>query len=354
VNDLKLDQRDARFGLPRTACNIGLLLMAFSLGGCVISPQLQPRDRERIEHKTFVITGASSGFGRGTALVLAARHANVVLAARRVDLLEEVATQVRAAGGEALVVATDVGRAEDVQALAQAAIARFGRIDVWINNAGVGVIGPFEAAPLQDLSRLVDVNLKGVIYGSHVAIRQFKAQGVGTLVNVASIDSEVPLAYQAAYSSTKAGVLALTRALNEELRLAKVDDSIRVASVLPWAADTPWWPHAANYSGHQPRNASMDDPQLIADAIAWISVHPREELPVGWKARASYDGHHLMPDLTERMAADIQYREALKGAPLAPTHGSLFEPMASGRDVGGGVVERMKMEDALQQSRGGQ
>jgi short-subunit dehydrogenase len=340
--------------IPRAVLARFLLLgvLGFALNGCAI-PQLGASDQRRIAGSTFVITGASSGFGRGVAMKLAAQHANLVLAARRTNVLEGLAAQVRAAGGKPLVVTTDVSKPQDVQRLANAAVERFGRIDVWINDAGVGAIGPFWDIPIEDHSRLIDINLKGVIYGSHAAIRQFRAQGFGTLVNIGSIDSEVPLAYQASYSASKAGVRSLGQALNQELRLSGMN-AIKVATVMPWAADTPWWEHAANYSGGRPRMAAMDDPWKVVDAIIWVSLHPVQELPVGWKAEASYASHRIAPHLTERISADISAEYQIETAPPAPpTSGTLFVPMQSGTTVEGAVRERMRQEDRQRQERDG-
>lgn len=172
-----LSRRDAWALLPR-ACLLApplllALLLAALLGGCATT--LSSGDAQAVAGRTYVVTGASSGFGRGVAERLGALRANVVLAARRTELLEQVAARVNAAGGSALVVPTDISRVEDMEKLAQAALARYGRIDVWINNAAVGGIGRFEAIPLADHARVVDVNLKGVIYGSHIALRQFQA-----------------------------------------------------------------------------------------------------------------------------------------------------------------------------------
>jgi short-subunit dehydrogenase len=327
----------------RIAAPILLCATLLFLAGC--STALGVADRQTLAGRTYVITGASSGFGRGVAVTLGKQHANVVLAARRTNVLDDVAAEIRAAGGTALVVTTDVSNAGEMQRLADAAVARFGRIDVWINDVGVGVIGRFWDAPIEDYSRLIDVNLKSVVYGSYVAIRQFRAQGSGTVVNLGSIDSEVPLAYQATYSATKAAVLSLGRALNEEIRLSNVKN-IQVATVMPWAVDTPWWQHAANYSGGTPRMAAMDDPQKIVDAIVWVSLHPQEELPVGWKAKGSYYSHRFFPELTERLSANISHRYQIETAPPAPpTKGTLYEPMQAGTGVGGGVRERMKREE---------
>jgi short-subunit dehydrogenase len=322
-----------------------LLISIALLAGCATA-ELSQTDKEKLSGKTFVITGASSGFGRGTAVALGSMHANVVLAARRTALLEEVATQVKQAGGSALVVTTDVTEPEAVRNLMVATLARFGTVDVWINNAGTGAIGRFEAIPLEDHSRVIDVTLKGVVNGSYVAMKQFRKQGYGSLINVGSVDSEVPLAYQSSYAASKAAVLSLSRTLNEEIRLSG-SDTIFVSTVMPWAVDTPWWEHAANYSGHTPRMASMDDPQKVVNAIVRAAVYPNEEIPVGWKAQSAVWSHRLAPDITERFSANIAHHYQMEQAPPAPSSdGSLFKPMESGREVSGGVRERMERGDA--------
>lgn len=164
-------------------------------------------------------------------------------------------------------------------------------------------------------------------------------------MNVGSIDSEVPIALQNTYAATKAAVLSLSRSLNEELRLAGEDD-IRVGTIMPWAVDTPWWSHAANYTGHEPRMAMLDDPQIVVDAIMKACVDPKEEQPVGVKAKSSNIFHHLMPDLTERMSANIAKKESDKGSRAADNQGAIYHPMQDGLGVAGGVRERMKREDA--------
>lgn len=192
---------------------------------------------------------------------------------------------------------------------------------------------------------MVDVNLKGLIYGAHVAIRQFRAQGYGNLVNTGSIDSETPLALQNTYASTKGAVLHLSRILNEELRLPG-ETEIKVGTIMPWAVDTPWWYHAANYTGHQPRMALMDDPKIVIDAIVKACLDPQEEQPVGWKAKGSDISHHLFPELTEKLSAEIARREADKAAPAPNTTGAIHAPVDDGLYIDGGLRERMKQEDA--------
>ena len=334
----------------KSLLSAALLICAVPLAGCA-TLKLGTREARLVAGRTYVVTGASSGFGHGTAVRLGRMGANVVLAARRTELLEQVAGEVRAAGGAALVVTTDVADPAAVARLADAAVARFGRIDVWINNAGVGAIGRFEEIAVADQARIVDVNLKGVIYGSHAAMRAFRAQGYGTLVNIGSIESQVPLAYHTTYAATKAAVLSIGRSLNEEIRLSG-NKRIKVATVMPWATDTPWFNQAGNYSGGTPRMVMMDGPEKVVDAIVRASVRPREEVPVGWKGQAASSLHQLFPDLTERVAADVYHRVQIETAPPAPaTAGAIHAPVPSARGIEGGVRARMKAENAARRAQ---
>ncbi len=317
--------------------------MVLSLSSCA-TWKPSKADQRKVSGKTYVIIGASSGFGKGVAEKLGSYGANVVLAARRTQLLEETADVIRKAGGKALVVTTDISKPEDVQRLADAAVQAYGKVDVWMNNSGVGAIGRFWDIPLEDHARLIDINLKGVIYGSMAAIRLFKAQGYGVLMNTGSIESENPLAYHASYAATKAGIRNFGQALGQELRLNGFNN-IKVVTIEPWAADTPFWGHAANYSGGTARMAAMDGPDKVVNAMIRSSLRPRKELPVGWKARGTWISHHIFPHLTERLSANIAHKAQIKNAPPAPpTSGSLFEPVVKGRGVDDGVRKRMKAE----------
>jgi short-subunit dehydrogenase len=299
-----------------------------------------------VRGKTIVITGASSGFGRGAAVRLAELGANVVVAARRGAVLDDLVAEITEAGGSALAVPLDVSDAEAVERLATEAIARFGAIDVWVNNVGVGAIGFFWDIPAADHARVIEVNLTGLVYGAHAALRCFLEQGEGVLVNTGSVDSQIPMAYQSTYAATKAAVLSLGRSLNEELRLAGLDDTIKVGTIMPWAVDTPWWIHAANYSGHAARMAAIDDPEVVVEAIVQACVNPKEEQPVGAKARGATLSHRFLPDLTERMSAKLLDSETEKGTRVSDTTGAIYEPMVAGSTVSGGMRERMEREDA--------
>lgn len=167
------------------------------------------------------------------------------------------------------------------------------------------------------------------------------------LPNIGSIESEIPLAYQATYASSKAGVLSLGGALNKEIRLSKHAGKIAVSTVMAWATDTPFIEHMANYSGGTPRMVAMDDPQKVVEAVVRASVYTQEELPVGWKAAGGRVSLKLAPDLTERMPGKISDKVQMENAPPAPpASGNLHRPLSNGTVVDGGVRQRMKAEDA--------
>ena len=339
-------KREAR----RAARSMTLLLLAAGLTGCATAsaPSIQAKP---FTGRTVVITGASSGFGRGIALAMGARGANVVLAARRIGPLETAAATIRASGGQALAVATDVSQPAEVAHLAQAATARFGRVDIWINDAGVLAIGRFDQMPAADQARVVDVNLKGVIYGSQEALTRFRRQGFGVLINMGSVESVVPLPYQATYSATKHAILGLDEALNEELRLDGLR-SVNVVTIMPWAADTPIWLHAANYTGHEARAPAMDDPDKIVQAVMAAALNPRRRVGVGWKAKSALFANRLAPSLSEDLAANA-YQRTVQTAPsgVPVTSGALNAPTAAGTTVDAGLKTRWREEDQAGQHR---
>lgn len=303
--------------------------------------------RESVRGKVVVITGASSGFGKGVAMKLAERGASVVLAARRTHLLEELARDCEARGGRALAVTTDVSKEADVERLAREAEAHFGRIDVWINDAGVGAFGRFDEIPLADQRRVVEVNFIGVIHGSYYAIRQFRRQPTGgTLINVSSLAGKVPGPYDATYVGTKYAVTGFDRALDQELRQGGVKN-IRVCTIIPAATDTPFFQHAANYTGHTLRLPMMDPPGAVVDAIVDAVTDPQREVLVGWKAKYLAASDRVFQRLTENVAGDVTHTATMVDPPPAPpTSGTLHKPMTEGTGVSGGVIERIEREDA--------
>lgn len=291
--------------------------------------------------KVVVITGASSGIGRGLAERLAREQAKLVIAARRTRLIEELADSL---GPLVIPVTADVSRVKDVESLHRAAVNNFGRIDVWINNAGIGVYGPFIDTPLRDLNRTVEVNLLGTIYGSHFALRRFKEQQHGTLINVSSFASKIPMPYGAAYTGSKFGVSGLSNGLYEELRLEGYPD-IHICSIDPWVTDTPWTEHAANYSGHEILVGPPDDPAKVIDAILGLIEEPKKVLEVGGKGKAAAFFGQLLPSFSKGLSGE-ELKEMIESAPATElTAGSLQEPVEEGRAVTGDLRERFEQQE---------
>ena len=187
-----------------------------------------------IEGKVVVITGASSGLGESTARHLAELGATVVLGARRVDRIDALARELTAKGQPALAVQTDVTDRLQVQRLVDAAIARFGRIDVMINNAGLMPHSPLERLKIDDWDRMIDVNLKGVLYGIAAALPPMQAQKSGHIINVSSVAGHKVRPGGAVYSATKHAVRALSEGLRQEVK----PYNIRTTVISPGAVDT--------------------------------------------------------------------------------------------------------------------
>ncbi|HEX2280906.1 MAG TPA: SDR family oxidoreductase [Thermomicrobiales bacterium] len=292
--------------------------------------------RKKMKGNVVVITGASSGIGEATAFKFAEQGANVVLAARREWALREVAAECERRGGQALVVPTDVSDEAAVHELARRALEAFGRIDVWVNNAAVGLFSRFEDAPLADFRRVIETDLFGYVYGARAVLPLFYRRGRGTLINVGSVMSEVPGPYVSAYAIAKHGVRALGECLRQEVQLAGVDD-IKICTVLPATIDTPFFQHAANYTGRAVKAMPPVYPaESVAKTIVDLVDHPRREVVVGNAGRLMTLQQSLAPGLNERMLATMVDRQHLEDVPAPPTSGSLFSPMGRGASIEGG------------------
>ena len=171
-----------------------------------------------IANKVVVITGASSGLGAATAQHLAALGATVVLGARRVERIQALATDIMAKGGKALALETDVTDRSSVQNLIDTAVQSYGRIDVLLNNAGVMPLSPLEKLRVDEWEQMIDVNIKGVLYGIAAALPHMKAQKSGHIVNVSSVAGHRVFEGSAVYSATKFAVRALSEGLRSEVK----------------------------------------------------------------------------------------------------------------------------------------
>lgn len=291
-------------------------------------------------NRVVVITGASSGFGRGAALRFAKAGDNVVIAARREGLLEEVAKQCRKSGSEALVVEADVSKAADVEHLAEQALDKFGRIDVWVNNAGVGTVARFEEAPLEEHEQVIRTNLLGTIYGSYAALKQFREQGRGVLINLASFAGKVAPPYMSSYAASKFGIRGLGMALREELA-QNGEDNIRVSTIMPVSFDTPFFEHAANHTGKPVKPiGTVYDPKEVIETIFEMSNDPEDEVVVGTEGKLSSIAQRLSPKLVEKqMAKQTQKAQMGQKESAKSSSGSIFRPMKSENDIYGGWTD---------------
>lgn len=233
-----------------------------------------------LSRQTIVVTGASSGIGLITARAAAAQGARVVLAARNAEALSGIVDGIKAEGGQAVAVDADVGRLEDVERIAAAAVATYGGFDSWVNNAGVAIYGTMEDVPIEDQRRLFDTNYWGVVQGSLVAARHLRRHG-GAIVNVGSVLSDRAVILQGPYCASKHAVKAATDALRMELRRDRAPVSVTL--IKPAAMDTPYMEHARNYTDSGTKNPPPSyDPQLVARAILFACEHPRRDLTVGF------------------------------------------------------------------------
>lgn len=300
----------------------------------------------KTERPVAVITGASSGIGLATALEFAEHDYNVVLAARRMDELQEAARQCEEIGVEALAVMTDVSSDDEVQDLAAQAVEAFGHIDVWINNAGVYMVGKFQELPLEDIHRLMDVNFFGYVHGSYAALNAFRDQGYGTLINVASVNAAAPQPYISIYSASKAAIRALDESIRMELRLEGVADDIHVCTVLPAAIDTNLYQNAANYSGHDIQAIEpVYDPSFVAKRIRQLAEKPRREKYVGPVGTMMALQRTHMPGSYEKRMGSYTEKDLLTDEEAQDTSGNLFEPLYENRGIRGGWRDKRVRAD---------
>src|SRR6266852_5837036 len=227
------------------------------------------------EGKVVAITGASSGIGEATALLLAERGAKLVLGARGSDRLEALADRIAGAGGEAAYARTDVKRRDDLADLVKLACERYGKLDVLVNNAGIGPISLLDDLRVEDWEEMIDVNLKGVLYGIAAALPVFRKQGFGHFVNTASTAGHKTVPNQSVYSGTKFAVRAISEGLRQE-----AGDKLRVTIISPGFVQTNLADSMTNPEMKAQIVDTMDkiaiSPVAIARAIAFAIEQPAD------------------------------------------------------------------------------
>jgi len=228
-----------------------------------------------MEDKVVIITGASSGIGEATAVMLAERGAKVVLGARGLNRLEALARRIEATGGEVAYAQTDVRRREELTSLVSLALDRYGQLDVLINNAGIMPVSPLDDLRVEDWENMIDINIKGVLYGIAAALPVFRKQGFGHFVNTASTAGHKTVPNQSVYSATKFAV----RAISEGLRM-EAGEKLRVTIISPGFVNTNFAEGVTNPEVKTQLENARDKfalpPEAIARAIVFAIEQPSD------------------------------------------------------------------------------
>jgi short-subunit dehydrogenase len=252
-----------------------------------------------LAEQVIVITGASSGIGRETAHQLAKHGASLVLVARSETALRETAAEVESFGGRALVVPADVALPDRMQWVAEQAARHFGRIDTWVNGASIATYGTVEQTTMDEMRRVIEVNLLGVIYGTKAAL-PFLRQSGGTLINISSVTGVRAVPLLATYSAAKHGIVGFADALRMELDRDR--SGVAVTTILPYGINTPFFNHARSKLGVLPRpTPPAYEPEAVAEAIVWAAEHPTREIVVGGAGKGVVLMQRLSPALLDRL-----------------------------------------------------
>lgn len=287
-----------------------------------------------LDQKTIVITGASSGAGRAIALEFATGGHKLVLASRNLTAMEETAEECRVLGAAVKCVVTDVTEPTALINLASEADDFGGKIDVWVNNAGVLAVGAFTETPIEVTEQVVRTNLLGYIYGAHAVMPYFKKQQYGTLINNISIGGFMPVPYGVGYSASKFGIRGFSSALKAEL---SGFPNIHVCDAYPAFLDSPGIQHAANYTGKALKPAPpVYDPRRLAMAIVKLAENPKSELMIGSVSSVIRLAYGLFPGITTTVTKAVIATYLKQAKQAGKTNGNLFNTLAFGNSVFGG------------------
>jgi short-subunit dehydrogenase len=287
-----------------------------------------------LNEQVMVITGASSGIGLATAEAAAEAGVKLVLAARSDETLSEIVERFSTGGVDVIHVTADVADTGAVEQIADAAIARFGRIDTWVNNAGVSIYGRLSEISEDDARRLFDVDFWGVVKGSLVALPYLRASG-GALINVGSEVSDAVVPLQGFYSAAKHAVKGFTDALRVEVQ--ELDKApVAITLIQPTAVDTPFPQHAKNYMDKEPKLPTPQiEPEKVAGAILHAATEPTHSIKVGAGAKLNAALAKLVPGLAKKLEAMQAGRQQYDEPPRDP-EGTLNKPGEAGQKKGSG------------------
>lgn len=283
----------------------------------------------------IVVTGATSGHGLSTARKAAAKGARVMLAARDEGALRSICTDIQDQGGAADYVVVDVGSAEDVSRLASQTISRFGGIDTWINNAGVGVYATAIELDLEDHRQVFETNYWGVVHGSVAALKHFRDQNTaGSIINVGSINGDMGTPLLSSYNASKHAVKGFTDSLRIEV--IEAGWPVSVTLIKPSAIGTPFPEHGRNLTGFKARlPRPMYSPEVVADAILDAARHPRRSVTVGGAGKLQVLGATIFPSAFDRLASLMRPTLIDRQKPVGLVAGSVYKPQGNNGRVEG-------------------
>jgi short-subunit dehydrogenase len=297
-----------------------------------------------VREQVIVITGADSGIGLATARLAAKRGAKLVLCSRNEAELARIGAELRGRGAQVEWQAADVGNGNDLLRVAEVAIQAFGRIDSWINNAGVSIYGLIEDVPVEDAQRMFETNYWGVVNGSLAALPYLKANG-GALINLGSILSDTVVPLQGHYTASKHAVKGFTDALRIELEHEHAPVSVTL--VKPGAIDTPFPEHAANYMDAEAQHPKpVYTPEVVARAILHCAEHPRRSVTVGGGGRVMAMLGMAAPGLSDPMNQAMFSQQKRRKPGRLPQDDSLWEPPARTGRTRGDQPGRIKKTSA--------
>jgi short-subunit dehydrogenase len=292
--------------------------------------------------RVVVITGASAGVGRATVRRFASRGDKIALLARNEEALRNAAGEVKALGGEALIIPTDVSDAEAVERAAERVEHELGPIDVWINNAMVSVFAPVKDTTAAEYRRVTEVTYLGYVHGTLSALKRMRPRDRGVIVQVGSALAYRSIPLQSAYCAAKHAIQGFTESLRSELIHDK--SGIKVTEVhLPALNTTQFgWSRAKLSRSPQPV-PPIFQPEIAADAIEYASRHPRREFWVGFSATKAIVGGKLVPAFADWYLAKTGYDGQLTDEPLSPDREDiLYRPATGDRGAHGDFDERSK------------
>ena len=301
-----------------------------------------------LNKQVIVITGASSGIGLATAKLAARRGAQVVLVSRDEGDLARAVREIQERGASAVHLVADVADQAAMQRVARDVVVQFGRIDTWINNAGVTVYGLIEEVPTEDARRLFETNYWGVVNGSLAALPHLRSGG-GVLINLGSVLSDTGYPLQGHYTASKHAVKGFTDSLR--LEVEKSGAPVCITLIQPAAIDTPYPEHAKNHLGFEAKHMPpVYAPEVVAKAILHCAERPERNVLVGGSGKVFSTSEKFAPRLFDRMKEATSFHGQLTDRP-ARTEDTLFHPRPDDGRVRGGHPGHVMKTSAYTEAR---